>query len=221
MTIDEMECHLLDKFDPLLLDCAPETEKELVFMYEAHSDILYTYLQHVINPFLKTLCNELRAMLGHLSSYRLDNPHQTKRELDKAYGHFRRFNIDALKILCNEFDRSLSRELEKQYSYDFRSIVKDYLEEYSRRYFWAKNLYLLAQQEERVGSDYQKHNLIQLYHNAAKEYICLKRYYMRWKKQIIRKRRWETFKWLITIFAALFGTGVTIAGYIIPLLFVT
>lgn len=197
-SIDEKELILINEYDPKLLDKAPTTEKDFMTMYSKHSDNLYLYLQETINPFILPLSNELRAMLGHIATYRIANSDVTKRELDKAYGHFRRFNIDALKILCDEFDRSLSGELKKQYTYDYRDICVDYLNKYSSLYFKAKNLYLEAQKEERVGSDYEVHNLIELYHNAAKEYIQLKRYYQKYKPDIMRIRRRVAVKRVIS-----------------------
>lgn len=209
---DEKELFLINEYDPELLDKAPITEKDLMTMYSKHSDNLYLYLQETINPFILPLSNELRAMLGHIATYRVANHDATKRDLDKAYGHFRRFNIDALKILCDEFDRSLSGELKKQYTYDYRDICSDYLDKYSSLYFKAKNLYLNAQMEERVGSDYEVHNLIELYYNAAKEYIQLKRYYQQYKPDVMRIRRHVVLKRVISGFMVAIGIIGSIVG---------
>lgn len=210
--MDEKEKFLVNEFDFNLLDKAPSTEKELLGMYVNNSDVLYLYLQENVNPFLLPLSNELRAMLGHIATYRIANPNETKRELDKAYGHLRRFNIDALKILCDEFDRSLSRELQKQYTYDFRDVCANYLKEFSAQYFRAKHLYLTAQVEERVGSDYNVHNLIELYYDAAKEYIELKCYYQEHKAAISRTRRYVIAKRIVCALMTMFGIVVSFAG---------
>ncbi len=212
VTTDEKERFFISKFDYNLLDQAPSTEKELMRMYADNSDVLYLYLQETVNPFLLPLSNELRALLGHIATYRIANPHGAKRELEKAYGHFRRFNIDALKILCDEFDRSLSRELQKQYTYDYRDVCVDYLKEFSDRYFKAKKLYLTAQMKERVGSDYKAHNLIELYYNAAKEYVGLKRYYQEHKASIESTRKRVIAKRIVCAAMTAFGIVVSFAG---------
>lgn len=212
IAMSDKESVLVKQFDPELLDKAPNSEKDLMAMYNKHSDVLYLYLQETVNPFLLPLSNELRAMLGHIAIYRVANPDASKRELDKAYGHFRRFSIDALKILCDEFDRSLSRELKNQYTYDYREFCVDYLKEYSSRYFKAKNLYLKAQREERVGSDYKVHNLIGLYYDAAKEYIQLKCYYQQYKPDILRVKRNVIINRIVFGFIAAFGIVVSVIG---------
>lgn len=213
-TIDEKERFLIDGYDSDLLDKAPSTEKELMSMYVNNSDVLYLYLQETVNPFLLPLSNELRAMLGHIATYRIANSKETKRELDKAYGHLRRFNVDALKILCDEFDRSLSRELQKQYTYDYRDVCIDYLKEFSAQYFKAKNLYLTAQKEERVGSDYNVHNLIALYHDAAKEYIILKRFYQKYKAKIRKTKNCVFVRRTVCALMTVFGIVVSVIGLI-------
>lgn len=185
MTDREIELiEQLKQFDPVLLDVAPRTERDLMVMYVQHSNILYSYLRETVNQLLIPLTNELRAFLGHIATYRTLNPTQSKRELDKAYGHFRRFTIDALKILCDENDKCFLQILKKEYTYDFRSVSKDYLEQFSRRYFQARRLYLEAQVRERVGSDYKVHNLIELYYKAARAYIDLRQYYHSYAPQV-------------------------------------
>ena len=211
---DDKEFFLIEQYNPKLLDQAPNSEIDLMTMYCKHSDILYLYLQETINPFLLPLSNELRAMLGHMVTYRIANPDETKRELDKAYGHFRRFNIDALKILCDEFDKALSDRLKKQYTYDYRDIHAGYLKEYCSRYFNAKKLYLSAQIEERIGSDYGVHNLIQLYHDAAKEYIHLKQYYQQHKSDILSVKRHIIIRRIISGVMIAISIIASIAGFL-------
>lgn len=215
MNVQDLETFILESYDAEVLNTSPETEKELLSMYQKYSDVLYQYLRLIIDNFIHTLNNEIRAMFGHLAEYRISNSSWDKRELDKAYGHFRRLNLDALKILCNEFDRSLSVKLKKQYSYDYRDICVNYLEEFSQKYFSAKRLYIKAQQEERVGSDSRVHNIIELYYNAAKEYILLKQYYEEKKKSIQMVKRKVIAKQIICGFLTAFGLAVSAFGLFI------
>lgn len=115
-------------------------------------------------------------MLGHLSEYR-SSKINNREELHNVYGHFRRANLDALKIICDELDRSLLIILQKQYTYDYRNMYEKYLKEYSKMYFAAKNAYLEAQEKECVGSDRNTHNIFEFYHLATKQYILLKQFY--------------------------------------------
>lgn len=74
--------------------------------------------------------------------------------------------------------------LQKQYSYDYRNICVDYLKIYGEKYFSARKAYLYAQEEESVGSDSYTHNIFDLYYQAAKQYILLKQFYEKYKKEI-------------------------------------
>ncbi len=210
-TQEQREQFLLNDFDVNKLDTAPKTEKELLEMYCCDGDALYRYIQGTVNPFLRPLSNELRAMLGHLAAYRMKEG-RNKNELDKAYGHFRRFIIDGLKILCDEFDKALLLQLKKQYKYDFRAIEIDYLKKYSVQYFKAKNFYLCAQKEERVGSDRGAHNLIDLYYHAAKEYIQLKQLYLEKKPIFSRLKRRIIIRNIAFGIMSAFGIIVSLIG---------
>ena len=214
LTTDEngLEHHILHVYDSDAVNTAPKTEKELLKLYQNNTYLLYQYISHQVSYFLYGLNNEIRAMFGHLADYRTTNDCM-KRELDKAYGHFRRTNLDAFKILCDEYDKTFSKIIKKQYKYDLRNAeTQDYLKEFGNLYFSAKSKYLETQQQERVGSDSEVHNIVAIYHNAAKEYINLKKLYVDNKKQI-RKIKFktnvekvlDTIILLISIFVALVG----------------
>lgn len=207
--ISEIETDLLEKYDPEVIDHEPSTLIELMQAYILYTDTLYQYLRIICSTYYDSLNNEIRAILGHLSEYRINNI-GTKIELDKAYGHFRRFNLDALKILCDEFDRSFLIILKKQYKYDYRSSCLNYLNEFAMLYFKARNFYINAQQGESVGSDRGKHNVIASYYKAAKEYILLKRYYEKHKKEVLISKWKSIIKTIILSAMTLFGILVSI-----------
>ena len=114
------------------------------------------YFQYFLHPS----SNEIRAILGHLSQYRMSNYNIDKNDLRKAYGHFRRLNLDLLKILCDIFNKNLYKILTQQYKYDLRNVKDDYLVNFDKKYITARRLYLKAQREESSGSDRNKHNII-------------------------------------------------------------
>lgn len=207
----------LKQFDPALLDVAPKTEKDLMAMYTKHSDILYAYLRETVNLLSIPLTNELRAFFGHIAAYRTANLKQSKRELNKAYGHFRRFTIDALKILCDENDRCFVQILKQEYTYDFRSVSKDYLEQFSQKYFQARRLYLDTQVQERVGSDYEVHNLIELYYRAVWAYIDLRIYYQKYKQQVVKIKFWISVRKRAKVIMMAVGIISSLCGLIVYL----
>ena len=208
-TESELEKKLLE-YDAEAIDKLPYSEKELMFAYVKYADVLYQYLRVTSGSYLPSLNNELRAVLGHLAEYRISNTLGMKRDLEKAHGHMRRFNLDALKILCDDFDRSLSKILKSQYKYDYRGARLNYLEEFGIKYFNAKNLYIIAQQSESVGSDIAKHNIIALYYEAAKSYILLKQYYQKNKVVVtIAKAKVITKNVFIGVLTV-FGISVTV-----------
>ena len=189
--VRQLEDFLIKAYSPDIINCEPKTEKELLSTYQTHTVPLYEYICCMYS-FAFPISNEIRAMLGHLSEYR--SSEITKREeLHNVYGHFRRANLDALKIICDELDRSLLIILQKQYSYDYRNVYENYLKEYSKMYFTAKNAYLEAQEKECVGSDRNTHNIFEFYYSAAKQYILLKQFYEKYKKETQR------IKWVTTI----------------------
>lgn len=175
MTVEELENYIISEFDADLINQKPATVDELLKYYSENTYYIYQYLKSVTDKQLDFASNELRAMLGHIAEYRINND-GTKNDLEKAKGHFRRMTLDILKVICDVFDESLLSNLKKSYKTDFRNINKDYLEEYSEQYFKAKNYYIQAQSDERTGADSNKHNIISKYYLAAKSYIRLKQY---------------------------------------------
>lgn len=208
--IEELEKFLVEEYDPEVINTLPKTEKELLEAYQLYADVLYQYVRSTVNHFMHAINNEIRALLGHLAEYRVSKTSPGKRDLDKAYGHFRRMNLDALKILCDEFDRTLSKILKKQCKYDYRDVRINYLHDFGEKYIVAKNLYIKAQQEEKVGCDSHSHNVIALYYNAAREYILLKRYYQEHKKETKRIERKSIVRVVAITAFTLFGITVSV-----------
>lgn len=214
-TINNLENYFMESYDVNIINTPPQTEDDLLRAYYGHSDILYQYIRLTVNSFVDPLFNEIRAMLGHCAAYRLHDPDSTKRDLEKAYGHFRRFNLDALKILCNEFDKSLALQFKKQYNHDYRNVYSDYLRDYGTAYFKAKKLYINAQFNEQVGSDSLVHNVFSLYYEAAKEYIHLKQFYQSYKSSILKAKRIATLKKVLIGIGTGFGIIVSLLDALI------
>lgn len=185
MTIEEIENYILTQYKPDIINSQPSNEKDLLNIYYSYTDILFQYVRNYTERFINPITNEIRALLGHLAEYRISDQRSTKIDLEKAYGHLRRINLDLMKILCDEFDRSFSKIQKAQSRYDLRNMKNDYTLTFGKKYFNAKNLYINAQKEERLGCDSHTHNVYDLYFQAAKEYIELKRYYQKYKNDII------------------------------------
>lgn len=175
ITVSQLEEYILNYFDADKINQKPETVSDLLRYYKDTTDYLYQYLRCVSDKELIFASNELRAALGHIAEYRINND-GTKNDLEKAYGHFRRMTLDILKVICDVFDESLLRFFKKACKVDFRNVDNEFLKDYSQSYFKAKQLYLSAQSDERTGADSEKHNVIEKYLLAAKEYIKLKQY---------------------------------------------
>lgn len=217
-TIDErrqLEAFILDEFNVQQVDAMPMTEEDLYRCYADNTDRIYQYLRLTVVTWLFPLSNEIRAILGHISDYRISDTNDDKRNLEKAYGHFRRLTLDAFKVLCDEFDLSLSRQLKREYSYDYRKACQDYLKHFSEKYIKAKALYIDAQSKEKLGSDHGKHNVIALYHEAAKEYIRLNQFYQEHKQKIRSVKRKADIKKTLQTAGVLFGLIVSILEYFI------
>lgn len=195
------------------LDMKPMTEEQLLSMYAIYTLPLYEYLDELFG-FPYAIGNEIRAMLGHLSQYNSDK-RSNRNELEKAYGHFRRVNLDSLKVICDELDRSLSYDWNKDTKYDFREFQKDYIEEFGKRLIYARMRYLEAQESENVGSDSEVHNVFELYYESAVKYIELKQYYYKrmCDKGYIKIKRGTVIKHVLTIILTLYGIIVTVIGF--------
>jgi len=209
----QMEDFIINSYDAGLINSEPKSVEELFNMYQQHTDILYQYVRLNINYFMFSLNNEIRAIFGHISEYEVSNdPKIKERELEDAYGHFRRLNLDAFKYVCNKYDMVLFKEMKKQYKFDYRNVKVGYLKEYAKKYFEAKTAYIQAQQEERVGSDRNVHNVIQLYHTAAKAYIELLHFSENNKDTINKEQFKAKMKKVRNGFITGFSIGVTIWG---------
>lgn len=209
-TINELEESILNDFDSTTINVKPKTERELYIYYAKYSDVLLQYLNVTVNSVLRPISNEIRALFGHLADYQTDEQID-KRELEKAYGHFRRLTLDAFKILCDSFDEFFSAKMTKQYHYDFRSINAKYLQTFSHLYISAKNLYIEAQLAEKNGSDStNKENILQLYHEACKKYIELKRYYCKNKRKVLCVKICAIIISMLTVFSFVFSTIITL-----------
>ncbi len=209
----QLEEFLINSYSPDIINCEPKTEKGLLSIYQTHTVPLYEYICCMYS-FAFPISNEIRAMLGHLSEYR-SSEINNREELHNVYGHFRRANLDALKIICDELDRSLLIILQKQYTYDYRNMYEKYLKEYSKMYFAAKNSYLEAQEKECVGSDRNTHNIFEFYHLATKQYILLKQFYEKYKKETKKIKRITNIKKGICWCCSAFGIVVAILQILI------
>lgn len=215
MTVNNAEQHVLKVYDPKVVNTQPSTEKALLDIYYDHTDILFQYVRENTAAFLDPITNEIRALLGHLAEYRISDQRSTKRDLDKAYGHLRRINLDSLKLICDEYDRRFSIIQESQARYDLRNMKDDYMKRFGEMYFKAKTLYIEAQKQERLGCDSHTHNVIELYYNAAKEYILLKCYYEQYRSKINKIKAKNILKNIFFGALAIFGILSTILKFLL------
>ena len=220
----ELEKGILESYEACLLNTIPKSEAELFQRYQKNTEILYQYLRAVTVDFIYPLNNEIRAMFGHLAELS-KSEYRDVRELERANGHFRRLNIDALKMICDDFDKYFWKKLNKHSKYDYRNVDSKYLEEFGAKYFKAQKAYLNAQENESVGSDskdevgkeelsekdkkVQQHNVIKLYHDAVKEYILLKQFYMGRRRIIESEQRKTNFKKIVSGVIVAFGLVIS------------
>ena len=198
---DADEQSLLEKYNYNEVNKKPLTEKQLYRYYQNNATLFLRYYHKVMGEPSFELSNEIRAMLGHLADYRLKEE-PLKTNLEKAYGHFRRLNIDAFKILCDEYDKFFSNELSKFYKYDFSEEAASFLEKYLEFYFKAREQYLEAQNAEDVGSN-NTNNVYKYYFDALRAYIELKNYYLKKRKAVIAKKRKSIIFKAISIVASI------------------
>ena len=83
-----------------------------IYRYYGFIDRMYVWLKNAYESDLQSLENEMRAILGHMSEYSLDESN-----LQKAYGHIRRLSTDTLKILCNGLDLEFEEWILKHASF--------------------------------------------------------------------------------------------------------
>lgn len=180
-------------YDASLLNVRAKNAPELYSYFYHNSDAIYQYVRLLIAGNEFAASNEIRAMLGHLAESELNCNSVSRHELQNAYGHFRRMNIDVLKILCDELDKALSLWLQKHYHYDYRKQDEEFLPTFSESYVSAKRKYKEARLLESIGSDSKsnKFNVIELYYQAAFAYIDLFGFYRR-RHEMIEKKKWRT-----------------------------
>ena len=211
MNISKLEKKILTEYDCNKIDTKPSTENELLVCYYEYTSNLYKYVRFIEkNYFLHGISNEIRAMMGHLADYRNKKETNSKRNLEKAYGHFRRANLDLLKLLCNQMDKIYFRKMQWQYKFDYRKVCNTYLLEFSQKYICAKQKYEVAQKEENLGTDSGVHNIFELYYNAGTEYISLKQFCDQNEKQIRRVQVGEILKGVVVSSSGCFGIIVAI-----------
>lgn len=189
----------LTAYRPEILEKSPSSPAE-IYEYYSYVDSLYVWLKNAYNDDLCVLCNEMRAILGHLSEYSPSNEDK-RNNLGKAYGHLRRLSIDTLKILCNGFDKEFDEWITKHTPYDYSSIDDKYLPTYITLYYKAHNMYIAAQKAENLGSD-RGNNIIKKYHDAAQAYGELYSHHTNERRYAIEKttRRFKINKcaWILS-----------------------
>ncbi len=164
------------------LEKPPESVDELLRYYTDNFDEMYSETRNILgcSPFV--VDNEIRAMLGHIFEYNFQDDQDDN--LDKAYGHFRRLNIDTFKIICDKFDLFYVRWLERHYKYEFRSMDKDFLLGFAEKYYAAKTEYTKAQSKEHVGSDRRHHSILEDYRVAALKYVEMMQFYLIYEEEV-------------------------------------
>ena len=180
-----IESDLCKKYDPKEIAKYPKTEDELYRMYSKMGNLLLDYYNLVMGEPAFELSNEVRAILGHLVDYNKQTD-GLKENLKRAHAHFRRLNLDAFKILCDEYDKVFSKLLVKFYRHDLRAVAADFLKTYYKQYFEARGQYLSAQNEESLGKN--DSIVYDLYFEALKRYIVLKNTYLEKRKKLKRGR---------------------------------
>lgn len=165
----------------------PYTEMELYEKYKSNIVPFLEYYVSVMGEPSFEITNEIRAMFGHITDYRLSANDVLKKNLEKAYGHLRRVSLDISKILCDEYDKIFSSIIKKLYKYDYRKCSDNFLRRYLELYFEARECYLHAQNEEKLGSN--NNTAYYAYFNALQKYIDLKNHYLKYKKTIEKQRR--------------------------------
>ena len=164
----------------------PDDARTLYQYYRKYTVDLLKFFREEIDDLPYVINNEIRAMFGHLAKHSLKFD-LGNTELIKAYGHFRRLNLDIFKILCDEFDKSFNHFLRKAHKYNYKKISKDFLLKYSNMYICARDAYLKAQFSESVGSNNDA-NVYQAYFEAFCLYVKLITFHYENKKQINKVR---------------------------------
>ena len=192
----------LNSYDCDIVNQKPCDENVFWDMLFNYTISLYNYTRNCFDSQVFAVANEIRALLGHMSDYAMSLG-KDRRNFEKAYGHFRRINLDLLKILCDEFDKAIALFIDQCYKFDLRNVDSKFLETLLTNYVKAKEAYIDAQKNERVGSDSDQ-NIIELYFTAAKGYGDTLLYYIK-NKDIVKK----------AIKKARIKSGCSIAYYVV------
>ena len=188
----------LSTYNPEKLEETPSNPND-IYKYYSCIDNLYIWLKNAYDDDICVLCNEMRAILGHLSEY---DPYteKIKSNLGKAYGHFRRLSIDTLKIICNGFDKEFDEWIRKHTSYDYRNIDAEYLPTYIALYYKAHNKYIEAQKSENLGSD-KDNDIIKKYCDVANAFGKLYEHHVDDRRFEIEKitRRFKRNKFAVIV----------------------
>lgn len=206
----------LNKYNPSTLEKTPKNPNE-IYQYYTCVDQMYIWLKNAYEDDLCVLCNEMRAILGHLSEYNIEDE-ETKNNLGKAYGHFRRLSIDTLKILCNGFDKTFDEWIRKHAYYDYRGIDAEYFPQYVKLYNMAHNAYIDVQKSENLGSD-KNNNIIEKYYTVAKLYYDLYGHHIDNRRIRIDKitRRFKINKIVWVMATSIIG-GLSVLGVLLELI---
>ena len=203
----------LNAYCPEKLEVDPSNQSE-IYEYYTCIDRLYIWLKNAYNDDICVLCNEMRAILGHLSEYN-PNTENKKKNLEKAYGHFRRLSIDILKIICNGFDKEFDEWIRKHTAYDYRNVDAQYLPTYISLYYEAHGKYIEAQKSENLGSDKDNH-IIKKYCDVAAIFGKLYKHHVDDRRFDIEKitRRFKKNKYAVIV-STIVLTIISILGAIL------
>lgn len=199
---------LVEKYNPDIINICPKSADELYGYYRSYTRVLLDCVFEEIKTLPYVLTNEIRAMVGHLSEHNIKID-LSNYELQKAYGHFRRLNLDAMKILCDELDKGFSDFISKLHKYPYYKVEEGFMASYVKCYFEARKLFLEAQFSEGVGSNY-KVNVYETYFKAVKKYIELQKYYLDNFNEIKKIRRKTIIKQTVALAWSLVNIAVSL-----------
>ena len=182
----------INKYNFNQLEKSPFSVYELMSYYLDSTDPVYSSMRKMFTISFEVIDNEIRAMLGHCVD--IDTLDPADRNLDKAYSHFRRMNIDSFKIICDELDKFYTKWFETHYKCDFSDMRTDFLQSIADKYCIAKSLYVKAQLSERVGCDFNRHKILEEYSKAALAYVHVYKLYVQYRKKIRNIKIFSTIR---------------------------
>ena len=203
----------LNAYNPNKLEENPQNPSQ-IYEYYSYVDELYVWLKKAYSDDICVVCNEMRAILGHLAEYDPSNENN-KNNLGKAYGHFRRLSIDTLKIICTSFDKEFDVWIRKHAMYDYRGIDADFFPKYVTLYHEAHRAYIDAQKSENLGSD-RENKIIVKYYNVAKLYGEVYKHHVNERRLYIEKitQRFKVSK-VVWVIATLLLTLISVTNVIL------